>query len=627
MVATMNDTHPVLKELLTTHVNASKLEPIDIEEEIPQKRDVELLFGVSKAELRPLSVAIENDLLMPPKHDVDDELDLTERTSDTQWLSEGDSSVSSVFSLSKLYGREEEEAKLIESYERITKAKIPKSPEYVLISGACGTGKTSLGESLRRRVAARGGFFCTGKFDQHQTDPHSPLCSAFSDFVSQVLDQDEDVIQEFRHRIRSAVERDLCALMTMIPSLRDLMCGDDTVPKDEASCTRCSEKKGRSNFAMLKLMRCISSPDRPVVMMLDDLQWAGESPFEKLKAMVLDDMNDAIMFLGISRDDVPPDSNLSNFLRQIEDERTAITNISLRNLELGSVAEMVNDYFAMPEPQADALARFVFEHSSGNSFFVAETLRMVQQEPRFLRYDDKTLTWVVNSDVADQMCAQCPISFMERKLRTIPREVQKIFMVASCLGSNINERLIRVALQEPVEERFAKIVEHRKFLYDERSKTYSFRHNAFQTACYRLIAEEIRPAYHLEIGLRLWKHLESAELDENIFVVLNQLKLGASLMRDQSVRYEIAGLCILAAEKAAVSLSFSAASDYLNLAFSLLGTNHWDEAYELSIALYNYAAEVEFSVADSNRVDFLLAEVLEHARDFSDKIQAYSTKV
>jgi predicted ATPase len=86
----------------------------------------------------------------------------------------------------------------------------------------------------------------------------------------------------------------------------------------------------------------------------------------------------------------------------------------------------------------------------------------------------------------------------------MPRDMQKVFMVASCLGSNFTERLVEIALQEPVEDRFKLIMSRGKLEYNEDAKTYSFKHNVFQEACYGLLSEDIRPAYHLEIGLRLW---------------------------------------------------------------------------------------------------------------------------
>lgn len=541
----------------------------------------------------------------------------------------GESSISSLLSTSRLYGREQEEELLKRTFDRTVHQRAPCQPNFVVISGEGGTGKTRLGESLQAHVTESGGFFCSGKFDQHQDDQFAPLCAAFNDYVTQLLETDKETVRAARRRIRAAVEKDLCSLSKMIPPLQHLMQMDlkTSDSNSEKECERCDQKQGRSMFALNKLMRAICSPERPIVMMLDDIQWATRCPLQKLRSMINDDMNEGIMFMGICRDDVASTSELSSFLRSLEEDRVNITNVSIQNLQKPNLEDMINDTFLMPEDQSQSLATFVFDHSGGNAYFAIETLKMLQHDSVMLNYDPKTNSWAVNHDICDRMMEFCPRAFMERKLRTIPRDIQKVLMAASCLGSNITERLLEVALQEPVGDRFQELVKRGKFVYNEARETYTFRHNAFQSACYNLITEELQPAFHLEIGLRLWGHLDEEELDSNLFLVLNQLKQGATLLRDQKMRYDVATMCINAAEMAAARYSFTTASSYLRFAFVLLGPNHWDEAYDLSLVLHNYAAEVEFAQGDSERVDFLIDEVLSNAKQCPDKIRAYTTKI
>jgi len=549
-------------------------------------------------------------------------------TADSSSL-DGDSSMSSIFSAGKIYGRAKEEKILKEAFDRISKRKAPRNLEYILISGSCGVGKTRLGESIRCYVERAGGFFCSGKYDQNQDDPFAPLCAAFNDYVRQVLNADDDTIQKARRRIRSVIGNDLWSLSQMIPPLSLLMRDDLLkVTGDLDSCQQCSQKQGRSLFALHKLMRAICSPDQPVVMMLDDIQWASRCPLEKLRDVIIDDMNEGIMFLGICRDDVGSTEQLSPFLRTLEeDDHVNITNISISNLRKTDIEEMVKESFLMPEEQSNSLASFVFSHSHGNAYFAVESLRMLQQESRLLKYDGEKKTWLVNHDIADRMMDYCPQNFIEKKLQIMPRDIQKVFVAASCLGCNITERLLEIALQEPLRGRLQELVKKGEFRYNENRKAYSFRHNLFQSVCYDLIADELKPAFHLEIGLRLKNHLSEDELERHLFLVLNQLKQGASLIRERELRYEVATLCIRAAEKAAAVHSFSTASDYLRFGFKLLRSKHWEEAYDLSLILYNYAAEVEFAQGDSGRVDYLIDEVLSHANSSTDKLRAYSTKI
>jgi histidine kinase len=626
---------PFLKELLERGSSWSRVE--FAREEMPPLKDVQMVTIVAAHETPAISqegfLSAMKEMKSPePMKRGDSENSTESRTSidSTAELSSfGESSLSNYLSTGRLYGREQEEEFLRSAFNRIVIHKAPRPSSFVLISGGSGSGKTRLAESLRSHVASVGGYFCSGKYDQHQDDPFEPLCAAFNDYVMQLLEEDDVTIRAARRRIHAAVEKDLYSLANMIPPLRRLM-EDELIRMDSGNveCAHCNQEKGRSMFAMNKLMRAIASPERPLVMMLDDIQWASSCPLQKWRGMIQDDMNEGIMFIGVCRDDVAPTSPLSIFLRDLEElDHVDISNLPVKSLEKPHIEEMINDLFFMPAEQSESLATFVNQNSGGNAYFVVESLKMLQLDSTVLNYNANEKSWEFNSDVCCQSSYVCPLDFMERKLRSLPRDCQKVIMAASCLGSNISERLLEVALQEPVGDRFQMLLQKGKLSFNEARKTYSFKHNAVQSACYNLISEELKPAFHLEIGLRLWKHLTEEELGQNIFLVLNQLKQGVTLMRKQADRYEVATLCITAAEKAAAQYAFPTASSYLRFAFVLLGQDHWKESYELSLVLYNYAAEVEFAQGDSDRVDFLIDEVLKNARHTEDKFRAYTTKI
>ncbi|KAG7374607.1 multi-sensor signal transduction multi-kinase [Nitzschia inconspicua] len=548
---------------------------------------------------------------------------------------EDDLSGSGMFSLQKLYGRQYEEETLFDTYSRIVQQTVPRQElEYVLISGGVGTGKTALTYSLSRKVKAEGGFFCVGIFDKlGQRGPVQPLVDSFAQYVQQVFDYGDAEVKMARSRIHSMVDaKDLPSLMRIVPALRKLM-GDDHTDnleyprqREEGEINDPSQKN-YSHFAMMRLMRAISRPQRPVVMMLDNLQWSSECAFEYLKSMVLDDMNDSFMFLGITRNDVAPDASISKFLRDIEDNSVRITNIELENFQSEVVTEIIEDSFVMPEAQSASLAGFMHQVSCGNPFFVASSVKMLQEEPRFLNYDKEANTWSFKPENAEAYVSTCPIDLVTKKLECYPREEQKVLMVVACLGSHSTHNMIEAALQEDAAEPLTKLVEKGKLKFDKVEKTYTFRFNAFEAAAYNLIGHDLKPAFHLEIGLRLMKYLTPEELDDKIFCVGMQLLPGLSLLQDQDKKYEVAALFVRCAQKSAETFSFNASLWALRNAKDLLGPNHWEEAYDLTMAIYNYLAEMEFALADSEHVDELLDEIDEHGRSCEDKRQSYITRI
>jgi predicted ATPase len=375
------------------------------------------------------------------------------------------------------------------------------------------------------------------------------------------------------------------------------------------------------------LMRAISRPERPVVWLLDDLQWARGCPFEILHNLVTDELNDSFMFMGITRSDVGPNDSVSKFLRRIEDQGIRISNISLSNLVLEDIQNMVEDSFSMPQKQALSLAAFFHENSSGNPFFVTNFIRTVQKEHRFLDYDKETNKWTVSPTNLDCYMTSCPIDLVQRKLESYPREDKKVLMVVACLGSHSTQRMIEVALQEDATESLMKLTKNGKLVHNEKDGTYTIKYNVVKNAAYKLIGDTLQPAFHVEIGLRLMKYLDQKELEENMYCVLSQLDHGKTLLLDQKVKYDIAALLVHAAEKSAGDFTFHAVHMWLKRAYDLLGPNHWEEAYDLTLVLYNYLAEIEFAVEDNDRVDFLLDEIEKHSRVCYDRLRSFTTRV
>eukprot|EP00529_Nitzschia_sp_RCC80_P008808 CAMPEP_0113485310 /NCGR_PEP_ID=MMETSP0014_2-20120614/24417_1 /TAXON_ID=2857 /ORGANISM="Nitzschia sp." /LENGTH=1205 /DNA_ID=CAMNT_0000378951 /DNA_START=205 /DNA_END=3822 /DNA_ORIENTATION=+ /assembly_acc=CAM_ASM_000159 len=575
-----------------------------------------------------------------PRLEEDDDYD-----DETSWSGSG------IHSVAKLYGRTKEQDKLHELYTYIVdhgkynqQQQQEESPdrhpmrEFVLVSGSVGTGKTSLAETLRKKVMVDdGGYFCVGAFDSMmQRGPMAPMVDAFAQFVSQVFDKGDEEVAIIQKRIRCMIgPDDISTLEGFLPSLTDLLAVET---KNVAHCGACSEfvdqtiktrtdNRAYTHQTMTRLMRAISRPERPVCLVLDDLQWAGGCAFEFLGPMAMDDMNDGFMYLGTTRDDVSPSSEVSKFLRHIEDGGVHITNISLGHLGLDSVEEMVNDSFLMPPEKLNSLAKFIHLNSNGNPLFLTMSMQTMQREPRLVHYDKETDVWSMNKEVADQYVSQCPIHLITKKLETYPREQQKVMSVASCLGSHATQTMIEAALQEDVDESLQTLVAKRKLVFDEKEKTYSICHNAIQEAAQNLVGQDLLPGYRLEIGLRLMRHLPPNDLDDKIFCIVSQLKAGLHLLKDQNTKYEVAAIFVKVAEKAAVTSSFDASHIALSTAYELLGPNHWDEAYDLSLVVYNYLAEVEFVVKDNERVDELLDEVFEMANVCSDMVRAYTTKV
>mmetsp|Transcript_1665 Transcript_1665/g.2365 ORF Transcript_1665/g.2365 Transcript_1665/m.2365 type:complete len:228 (+) Transcript_1665:79-762(+) len=122
-------------------------------------------------------------------------------------------------------------------------------------------------------------------------------------------------------------------------------------------------------------------------------------------------------------------------------------------------------------------------------------------------------------------------------------------------------------------------------------------------------------------------NLSEVEVDQHIFLVVNQLSKGANLVTDQNEKDNLASLCLRAGQKSMCCSDFRTAVDFFSMGISLLSGDKWRDQYYLSLDLLNALVEAKYCSADFDGMDKYINEVLSNARSIRGKIRTYSTKI
>lgn len=528
----------------------------------------------------------------------------------------------------RLYGRSNERNLLRQAYRRLWEAETGSNPtvQLALISGAAGVGKTALALSIRQSVIEDGGFFLTGKFDQmHSAELYSAFASAFTELIDNVVERGPEAVRAMRKAIQSAVHTEQRILTDMIPALEKILgrqkkesAKEFRQSSDEVSCFK---------FVFRMFVQAISSPEFPIVFLLDDLHFADEASLDLLQSLVTDVSNDGILFIGTYRLEDSSDEGITEFLRN--KSSLQITEIGLHNLSSRAVDEMVAEIFAVVHPsQIKPLTDIIFRQTGGNVFYIREFLRYLQEES-LLIFDEMGMEWVWDErKIQNKIDFRRAVDLMTVRISKLPKATREVLEVAACLGSKLDEKLLNRISPRPVFAQLQKAATRGFLLYDDTNDTYRFAHDLIQEAAYKLISSQEREAFHLTIGRELWKSFDDIEeLEKHIFIILGQIRYGADLITYQEERNDVAALCLRAGELAICSSTFQTASEYLLLGVSMLGESCWVDEYELSLELYNAAAEVEYCIANFDNVEKLATEIFGKTRWFPDTLRAHSIHV
>lgn len=579
--------------------------------------------------------------------------------------------------------------------------------ELVLVTGPSGTGKTALiVQTLKQRVCDKGGFFLSGKFDQlERPENYYPIVQAFTGWVHTVLvERDEATLRSIQEELKKVAETEQL-LLDMIPALQQLLDvkktsgleqqqdgvdgnnrrqsftysrtqSNSSFASSSVTTTEAMQKarvsvsagaQKRLIFAFCQFLQTICSPRRPMILFLDDLQWAEPASLNLLAALVGGGHNggcdishkngsnpgeiQGLMIVGACRgNEVSMDHHLSVMLRELEaDEHVTITHIPIGNLSCSAISQMLSQMLNKPILQSMPLAEIIHRRTGGNIFFVIQFLRALSEERLlFRRKDDGVWDWCAEAEMQKRLqdCSDSAVSLLAAKILRQPKPVQDIVMIAACIGAESDESILQVIVafdvKQPLSVAEDKGLLHRRSLKpgsvdkysmctgtdeSEQGRRWMFEHDQVQQAAYSLIPDHEREEVHLSIGRKLWRQLSPEQLHSNAFLVVNQLRMGARLMTDPDEREQMAFLLLQAGEKASGLSAFAAASSYLSLGIKLLGDRHWRDQYDLSLDLFNAAAEVAYCNSHFEEMDELINEVLKHARNDMDKSRALTASI
>jgi len=544
----------------------------------------------------------------------------------------------------KLYGRETEVARLLEAFTRVSAG----TTEMMLVSGYSGIGKSSLVNEVDKPIVAARGYFIGGKFDQFKRNiPYASLIQAFQELMRQVLTENSEKIAIWKSSILEAVGTNGQVIIDVIPEVEKIIDPQPAVPTLGPA-----ESQNRFNQVFQKFIQVFSKPEHPLVVFLDDLQWADSASLKLIQLIMTDPDSKYLLLIGAYRDnEVSPTHPLIYTLEQIQNTKAVVNNIILQALELSHVNQLVSETLRSQVSEVFPLAELVFKKTQGNPFFLTQLLKSLYQD-KLLSFDFDLVCWqwdiqqLQGIEISDNV-----VELMVILIQKLSSQTQNILKLAACIGDIFSLEILAIANKKSQSETARELWEALQagfvlplnnsykipLLFEEKTSTeksneqfnvtYKFLHDRVQQASYSLIPDEEKKETHLKIGQLLLHSTTSEEQKENIFILVNQLNYGNDLLTLESEKYELAELNFIAGQKAKAATAYESAVKYLNMGLGLLAADSWETQYKLTLNLYLEAAESEFITTNFERSQELSAAIVKQAKTILEKIKVYELKI
>ena len=605
-------------EMIHCHIAKAPTPPDEVNPEIPHPISQIVIRLLAKtAEQRYQSaIGLRNDL---------------ERCA-REWASErriatftlGESDVSDSFLVSqKLYGRDEEVDRLLQAFDAICEGQTA----MMLVEGYSGIGKTSLIQELYKPIVRERGYFIAGKFDQvARSIPYGALIQAFRRLIHQLLTQSADRLTLWRERLSRSLGASAAVIAEVIPEI-ELILGKLPAPPALGA----SEAQNRFQMAFQNFVAAIAQKEHPLVIFLDDLQWADSATLGLLGPLLVSTEIKHLFLIGAYRDnEVDAAHPLARALGNLEADKVRINRISLCPLAETDLTLLISDTLRRDTGDVAPLARLVLQKTGGNPFFVIQFLKALR-EAGLLEFDYEQARWGFHLEaIAAAGITDNVIDLMTRKIQRLSPKAQTALTLGACIGNQFDLATLAIVSQQShadAEGDLREALEEGLILPVTASSSYAFLHDRVQQAAYALIPAERKQAVHLTVGRLLLDQLASTSVEERVFDICGHLNLGGSLITDPKERLTLARLNLAAGRKAKASAAYQGALGYFKAGLALLGDQDWETEYDLLLALASERAECEYLCGNFDEAERQFERLLARARSNLDKARIYGLRM
>ncbi|HEV2368836.1 MAG TPA: AAA family ATPase, partial [Acidimicrobiales bacterium] len=422
----------------------------------------------------------------------------------------------------------------------------------VLIAGEPGIGKTRLCAETAREAAAEGGVVLFGRCDEELGIPFQPFVEALRWYLANTDVSD----------LGAALGPGAGELVRLVPELAELVPGLAPATIGDPDVER-----ARLFDAVVGWLGA-AGDDALVVLVLDDLHWAGRPTLQLLRHLVRAAQRTRLLVLGTYRDtDLSRSHPLADVLADLRRAPT-VERVHLSGLDRSGVQAFMEAAAGHNIGVEDSeLVERIHGETDGNPFFVNEMLFHLGESGAVYQGSDGR--WRVS--VGDISVPEGVREVVGRRVSRLSDAANTVLSVAAVIGQQFELSVldevcdlspddIEAALQEAVvaglmrEQRGARI-------------SYRFSHALVRST----LSEELSTARRVRLHRRTAEAIETvhrSRLEDHVVALANHYsEAAASGEVDQAIHY-----CRLAALHALDQVALDEAVTWYSRAVELLGT-------------------------------------------------------
>jgi class 3 adenylate cyclase/tetratricopeptide (TPR) repeat protein len=457
----------------------------------------------------------------------------------------------------------------LERLEQLWKEVAAGELRVAFLPGEPGVGKTRLAAELAREVHEEGATVLAGRCDEDLGVPYQPFVEALRHFLDFTPDGD---LPQRLGRYGGELTRLVPELTARVPDLPPPLRSDP-------------ETERYRLFDGVAAWLAALSADRPLLLVLDDLQWAAKPTLLLLRHVIRSSEPVRLFLLATYRDtEVSRTHPLAELLADLRGQ-TGVERISLTGLDSAGVVAYMERAAGYDLDEEDlGLAHAIHEETEGNPFFVRELLRHLTETGGLTRRDGR---WFTRLPIEELGIPEGVREVVARRLSRLSAEANRVLQMAAVAGTEFALPVVRdatgldegpliTALEEAIGARLVTEAAGP-------SPRYRFAHVLVRDTLYSELSAARRVTLHRRVAEAI-ETVHGGRLDDHLPALAHHYARAAAPTAGMTKAFEYARR---AGDRALAQLAHDEAVAYYRQALELLGATEEtpDDAQRLEVLI------------------------------------------
>lgn len=374
------------------------------------------------------------------------------------------------------------------------------------------------------------------------------------------------------------------------------------------------ELRRRAWVALADLLRALRT-DRPMVLAIDDLQWADADSANLLEMLLRGAEREALLVVILFRPaDAAGNPALESYFELCRklDAEGRLADLALEGLSPADGEQLARA--ALGEAATQERVSFVAKEGHGVPFFIEELAHYVAERG----------TAAAGEEVSLDEAILARLGALDADQRTL---VEIVALANSPLPQSVAFEAAKLdagALRPLLALRRASLVSWGGAGADDVVSAY---HDRIRESVVAALPPEVALCHHLALGRALARRSREDVAGPWMFDAVRHLGAAESLLSDPAERLAAARLHVEAGDRARNAAAYPLAFSCFEGGIALLPEDAWESHYELALELYTGAVEAAYLTASWSVLERRIAQVKSQSRHVMDQLVAWEAEI